>query len=578
MMVNIICNIQTHIEELWPIVFDHLSLLLESSQRYSTLLIERAVVSVMRICVVLVAKPNHLRDQIYLSFDLLGGLPPAVANSVAEKIVSGLVIVVKNHHEVISSQTEWNTVLALVRSSVSNLEAARVSFDLIQQLTAEGPEQCISVDNVAGLVAVLDDFITAAGIVAEEDQRTGCSQPGSSSSSIIDRGKRAVDLLYEILEWGEVEDAHDMSRHRPTLSVLDSLSHHATSASPDVRDSVLSFLSRALHGPLAVPPADVTEIFWRALYAVLEALIAAPSDTEMTESCLRASALLCRAFMWFEMLNDDMTVQDIAERWMQVLDYLERLMHVDRSDQLLEAVSESLEDVIFAMQSTGILVPPTVDEHSDSGDEPSQLLWQITQDMTEHLMPGFMESIIPLPPVTAVRSTWSPTIAATSAEWKNSMSVWREKAPVAKVTRNAAALNAARRADTVVATEKKISRPNKAHPRGYLAVLFFRPLISHPLLGTDYQRIAKLDRENEVAPPAKVAPSVGRAIQTARMELQFSQKDVAQKISEKLSVLQDYESGKAIPNSQILAKLERVLGVKLRGSDIGKKLEGSKKP
>jgi hypothetical protein len=108
-------------------------------------------------------------------------------------------------------------------------------------------------------------------------------------------------------------------------------------------------------------------------------------------------------------------------------------------------VSESLEDVIFAMQSTGILVPPTVDEHSDSGDEPSQLLWQITQDMTEHLMPGFMESIIPLPPVTAVRSTWSPTIAATSAEWKNSMSVWREKAPVAKVTRNAAALNGAYR-------------------------------------------------------------------------------------------------------------------------------------
>jgi putative transcription factor len=49
------------------------------------------------------------------------------------------------------------------------------------------------------------------------------------------------------------------------------------------------------------------------------------------------------------------------------------------------------------------------------------------------------------------------------------------------------------------------------------------------------------------------------------MGLQLSQKDAAQKISEKLSVLQDYESGKAIPNPQILAKLERVLGVKLRG-------------
>lgn len=49
------------------------------------------------------------------------------------------------------------------------------------------------------------------------------------------------------------------------------------------------------------------------------------------------------------------------------------------------------------------------------------------------------------------------------------------------------------------------------------------------------------------------------------MELKLSQKDVAQKISEKLSVLQDYESSKAIPNPQILAKIEGVLGVKLRG-------------
>lgn len=54
-------------------------------------------------------------------------------------------------------------------------------------------------------------------------------------------------------------------------------------------------------------------------------------------------------------------------------------------------------------------------------------------------------------------------------------------------------------------------------------------------------------------------------MQDARMELKLSQKDVAVKINEKPSVLQDYESGKAIPNPQILGKLERVLGVKLRG-------------
>jgi putative transcription factor len=51
----------------------------------------------------------------------------------------------------------------------------------------------------------------------------------------------------------------------------------------------------------------------------------------------------------------------------------------------------------------------------------------------------------------------------------------------------------------------------------------------------------------------------------ARNNLKLSQKDIAQKVNEKPSVIQDYESGKAIPNPQILGKLERALGVKLRG-------------
>ncbi len=123
-----------------------------------------------------------MRDQIYLSFDLLGGLPPAVANSVAEQIIPGLTLIVQNYREVINSQTEWNIVLALVRSSLSNLETARASFDLIQRLTAEGPEQLVSVDNVPGLIAVLDDFVTAAGIVAEVERQHAKRRPQSGSS------------------------------------------------------------------------------------------------------------------------------------------------------------------------------------------------------------------------------------------------------------------------------------------------------------------------------------------------------------------------------------------------------------
>ena len=81
-----------------------------------------------------------------------------------------------------------------------------------------------------------------------------------------------------------------------------------------------------------------------------------------------------------------------------------------------EAVLESLKNVILVMQSAGILVPPTVDESGDPRDEPNQLLWQITHDKIEQSMPGFMESVIPPPPVTVVPSTGPSAIVPTSAE------------------------------------------------------------------------------------------------------------------------------------------------------------------
>jgi len=140
------------------------------------------------------------------------------------------------------------------------------------------------------------------------------------------------------------------------------------------------------------------------------------------------------------------------------------------------------------------------------------------------------------------------------SEWDTATVVIGSKAARARTAKNESEINTARRSGAVVGTEKKLTQANKARQ------------------GTDHQRIAKLDRENEVAPPSTVLPSVGKAMSSARLELKLTQKDVAQKINEKPSVVQDYESGKAIPNPQILGKLERILGTKLRGSDIGKKL------
>lgn len=95
--------------------------------------------------------------------------------------------------------------------------------------------------------------------------------------------------------------------------------------------------------------------------------------------------------------------------------------------------------------------------------------------------------------------------------------------------------------------------------------------------GADHAQLAKLDRENDVAPPPKIAPTVGKAIGQARQEKGLTQKELGQKINEKPQVIQEFESSKAQPNPQVLAKMEKALGVKLRGKDIGAPLSGPKK-
>jgi len=61
----------------------------------------------------------------------------------------------------------------------------------------------------------------------------------------------------------------------------------------------------------------------------------------------------------------------------------------------------------------------------------------------------------------------------------------------------------------------------------------------------------------------KVDRSLSKAIQQARMAKKMTQKELATAINEKPQVIAQYENGKAIPNGQLIVKIERKLGCKL---------------
>ena len=73
----------------------------------------------------------------------------------------------------------------------------------------------------------------------------------------------------------------------------------------------------------------------------------------------------------------------------------------------------------------------------------------------------------------------------------------------------------------------------------------------------------QLEEATDVGRIAKVDKSLSKAIQQARMAKKMTQKELATAINEKPQVVGEYESGKAIPNPQIISKLERKLGCKL---------------
>ncbi|KAJ3213775.1 multiprotein-bridging factor 1, partial [Dinochytrium kinnereticum] len=143
-----------------------------------------------------------------------------------------------------------------------------------------------------------------------------------------------------------------------------------------------------------------------------------------------------------------------------------------------------------------------------------------------------------------------------SGGWDD-VTVIRKRPERATTLKSESEINAARRSGANVSTEKKAVQNNNGP-------------------AYDAGKAAKLERETEDFKVERLGLSVGKAIQQGRQAKNLTQKDLATKINEKQTVVNEYESGKAAnPNQQILAKMERVLGIKLRGQNIGAPL-GSK--
>lgn len=73
----------------------------------------------------------------------------------------------------------------------------------------------------------------------------------------------------------------------------------------------------------------------------------------------------------------------------------------------------------------------------------------------------------------------------------------------------------------------------------------------------------KLEESTEDFKHNTVDKDLSKAIQQARLAKKLTQAQLATAINERQQIIQQYESGQAIPNPQILNKLDRALGIHL---------------
>uniref|UniRef100_A0A672MXB4 Golgi-specific brefeldin A-resistance guanine nucleotide exchange factor 1 n=1 Tax=Sinocyclocheilus grahami TaxID=75366 RepID=A0A672MXB4_SINGR len=189
-----------------------------------------------------------------------------------------------------------------------------------------------------------------------------------------------------------------------------------------VRMQALTYLQRALlvHDLQILDAVEWESCFNKVLFPLLTKLLdnISPADVGgMEETRMRACTLLSKVFL--QHLSPLLSLPTFAALWLTILDFMDKYMHAGSSDLLLEAIPESLKNMLLVMDTAGIF-------HSADSRTGYSDLWEITWEridcflprlkeelFKQAVIPGTEHSIAPVPLPTAVTPA-SPPVPAPS--------------------------------------------------------------------------------------------------------------------------------------------------------------------
>uniref|UniRef100_A0A3Q1C1Z4 Golgi-specific brefeldin A-resistance guanine nucleotide exchange factor 1 n=1 Tax=Amphiprion ocellaris TaxID=80972 RepID=A0A3Q1C1Z4_AMPOC len=156
-----------------------------------------------------------------------------------------------------------------------------------------------------------------------------------------------------------------------------------------VRMQALTYLQRALlvHDLQTLDATEWESCFNKVLFPLLTKLLdnISPADVGgMEETRMRACTLLSKVFL--QHLSPLLSLPTFAALWLTILDFMDKYMHAGSSDLLLEAIPESLKNMLLVMDTAGIF-------HSADSKTGYSDLWEITWERIVCFLPNLREEL-----------------------------------------------------------------------------------------------------------------------------------------------------------------------------------------
>ncbi|NWH78749.1 GBF1 factor, partial [Piaya cayana] len=182
-----------------------------------------------------------------------------------------------------------------------------------------------------------------------------------------------------------------------------------------IRMQALTYLQRALlvHDLQALDALEWESCFNKVLFPLLTKLLEniSPADVGgMEETRMRASTLLSKVFL--QHLSPLLSLTTFAALWLTILDFMDKYMHAGSSDLLLEAIPESLKNMLLVMDTAGIF-------HSADSRTGYSDLWEITWERIDCFLPRlrdelFKQTVIqdPVPSISTEHQHQKPIVSA----------------------------------------------------------------------------------------------------------------------------------------------------------------------